>query len=239
MGPRLVSRGNLEPQGATCGRELALQWGRGSSAAETTRMAAPSTSCLLLQWGRGSSAAETSNLRAQPVGGSWRFNGAAARQPRKRGQRRRFRAHPGGLQWGRGSSAAETPAPPTRASPLRSGFNGAAARQPRKPQPDLLDFVQDDAASMGPRLVSRGNSRAEKMYGYYWRLQWGRGSSAAETSRPTRTCAAPSPLQWGRGSSAAETLAERFRTKGESELQWGRGSSAAETTVPVIMETTR
>ncbi len=39
-------------------------------------------------------------------------------------------------------------------------------------------------------------------------------------------------LQWGRGSSAAETLAQAPDKYKKDQLQWGRGSSAAETRSP-------
>ncbi len=58
MGPRLVSRGNLNTiDHITVG--FLLQWGRGSSAAETRVGEFLSYQEYLLQWGRGSSAAET------------------------------------------------------------------------------------------------------------------------------------------------------------------------------------
>ena len=60
------------------------------------------------------------------------FNGAAADQPRKR------------------------KTSPTAARKLSWCFNGAAADQPRKLR-SLEAGGERDAASMGPRLISRGN----------------------------------------------------------------------------------
>ena len=162
-----------------------------------------------LQWGRGFSAAETSSCQPTRRRRTSRFNGAAAFQPRKR--------HGGGtcrstwhvsLQWGRGFSAAET-------------GRGLSL---------LLSLL--DAASMGPRLFSRGNvsgsdlapSRASRFNGAAAFQPRKHGAS-----RPTRF-QANVWLQWGRGFSAAETCApivNVFLALGR--LQWGRGFSAAET----------
>ena len=63
------------------------------------------------------------------------------------------------------------------------------------------------AASMGPRLASRGNAVfAAGNYGTN-KLQWGRGSRAAETPEFLALKVSGGQLQWGRGSRAAETSA--------------------------------
>ena len=215
MGPRLASRGNPTEPGSE-ERHDALQWGRGSRAAETMQIprlratgrtlqwgrgsrAAETLSSLLthgdpdaLQWGRGSRAAETEmlaldRLRQQASMGprlasrgnqtaatpgsqaSRGFNGAAAREPRKRRTRRGSRGPSQTLQWGRGSRAAETRwACHMRPAALR--FNGAAAREPRKPD-HWVKGVGRCMASMGPRLASRGNDRS--------RISSGEGRSAS------------------------------------------------------------
>ena len=57
---------------------------------------------------------------------------------------------------------------------------------------------------MGPRLFSRGmDSIAYEEY-QYAKLQWGRGSSAAECKIILNHPGPQWLLQWGRGSSAAE-----------------------------------
>ena len=159
------------------------------------------------------------------------------------------------LQWGRGSSAAEG-APPSPRVGIKNdhGFNGAAALQPRKGS--ISDRTCrpcsrfNGAAALQPRKGAGGIGDVAELP---VRLQWGRGSSAAEgsgsaiKSRLNASCfngaaalqprkvatgtlpdARLSALQWGRGSSAAEG-AGSTRVPGKTNgLQWGRGSSAAE-----------
>ena len=181
MGPRLASRGN--PIGRCGYRPSAtLQWGRGSRAAETAgsptetsatgspsmgpRFASRGNFVPALRNARrlrpsmGPRLASRGNTRSAPRGSSRSstFNGAAAREPRKRRKR-------GIDPW------------------LPILFNGAAVREPRK----LLSTVPDIKAvclqwgrgsraaetalagwrrcpaarsSMGPRFASRGNGRA-------------------------------------------------------------------------------
>ena len=255
MGPRLFSRGNAHTLAASKPPSRRLQWGRGSSAAETGRdQPSVRQSMVRLQWGRGSSAAETTREE-------WRRPSAlrASMGPRlfSRGNLWFPRTLPPGkfqlqwgrgssaaettklcavvieetvLQWGRGSSAAETSFGCSIMNLAKSRFNGAAALQPRK---------------LALRLLCNPLAM--------W-LQWGRGSSAAETGhlhgprdrhghgfngaaalqprKPRGTCgprSVTSTLQWGRGSSAAETTCLLALTAATYVLQWGRGSSAAET----------
>ena len=83
------------------------------------------------------------------------FNGAAASQPR-RGVSEADNIVVGSvLQWGRGFSAAERMRFATRKATLW-------------------------LASMGPRLLSRGERNADNRLDSLWLLQWGRGFSAAE-----------------------------------------------------------
>ena len=204
-----------------------------------------------LQWGRGSSAAEG---RSTWTAGNrtTSFNGAAALQPRKAGRGWTSPVPIAGLQWGRGSSAAEGHS--VLVLPLTAScFNGAAALQPRKAQGVELG-LRHRCASMGPRLFSRGrcSTLPTGRYQKRSRLQWGRGSSAAEGFDLGSYLPPMQSLQWGRGSSAAEgclcdavrpapreasmgpRLFSRGRTTSGSRptrrgrLQWGRGSSAAE-----------
>jgi len=56
----------------------------------------------------------------------------------------------------------------------RTSFNGAAADQPRRRR----DRVVVDAAvgaSMGPRLISRGDRQKFQGVRNWFKLQWGRG----------------------------------------------------------------
>ena len=206
-----------------------------------------------LQWGRGSSAAEG---RSTWTAGNrtTRFKGAAALQPRKAGRGRTSPVPIAGLQWGRGSSAAEGHS--VLVLPLTAScFNGAAALQPRKAQGVELG-LRHRCASMGPRLFSRGrcSTLPTGRYQKRSRLQWGRGSSAAEGFDLGSYLPPMQSLQWGRGSSAAEgcrrdrgrsrtarqaSMGPRLFSRGRVRvcnqvplerqlLQWGRGSSAAE-----------
>ena len=80
MGPRHFSRGTDPRMSDGAGAGL-LQWGRGISAAESTRGWGWSMVMIMLQWGRGISAAES----ATPLPGDddlQGFNGAAVFQPR-------------------------------------------------------------------------------------------------------------------------------------------------------------
>ena len=111
------------------------------------------------------------------------------------------------------------------------------------------------AASMGPRPFGRGDLNSPANQQQRYRLQWGRGLSAAETSarrdgRATRKCfngaAAFRPRRLGRrtqsptrnpGFNGAAAFRPRRRTNKRSvraaeTLQWGRGLSAAETNRP-------
>jgi hypothetical protein len=61
-------------------------------------------------------------------------------------------------------------------------------------------------ASMGPRLVSRGNVEEENKRLRELLLQWGRGLLAAEITLYSLTVSLYLKLQWGRGLLAAEIL---------------------------------
>ena len=178
MGPRLFSRGRVTntPTALSAG---ALQWGRGSSAAEGQGQQGTDTlpggasmgprlfsrgrygvlpatvQFWELQWGRGSSAAE-----GNVCGSANHFVDSASMGPRLF-SRGRFNAERGLpvsvflLQWGRGSSAAEGRWVDVGSDAKSGRFNGAAALQPRKAaRRNTILWVC--RASMGPRLFSRG-----------------------------------------------------------------------------------
>ena len=107
MGPRIFIRGNHGIPVDTLTFDAVLQWGRGSSSAETSSASKGNADVMLLQWGRGSSSAETAESGAYGVAYVV-------------------------LQWGRGSSSAET-GRCSKTTIRPSGFNGAADLHPRKP----------------------------------------------------------------------------------------------------------
>ena len=81
---------------------------------------------------------------------------------------------------------------------------------------------------MGPRLFSRGKPSAPGAWWAGWRLQWGRGFSAAESGMRVVQGRGVCVLQWGRGFSAAESKQIPSWVSHTMKLQWGRGFSAAE-----------
>ncbi len=249
MGPRRISRGNISAtvpcppasttfNGAAADQPRKRALGRDGEPARATSMGPRRISrgndavvhghaCV-----RGTSMGPRRISRGHLRCGCWPracpryFNGAAADQPRKRARSFRTRT-------------------------CRAPFNGAAADQPRKPV-HLPAGDGHGQPSMGPRRISRGNSTMRSASDSCGSLQWGRGGSAAETSRSRmRACsrrafngaAADQPrkrrvwrhvagaggLQWGRGGSAAETSVAHSARVCEILLQWGRGGSAAET----------
>ena len=231
-----------------------LQWGRGSSPAETspawsTQMGRSRASMGPREFTRGDCGSRPSSWLSTS-----RFNGAAGVHPRRRGSRYHALGCVSALQWGRGSSPAET-----RWVTLQQQRGTRASMGPREfTRGDQFLFL---GANIDVMLQwGRGSSPAEtpgRRSGPTPRrsLQWGRGSSPAETTsqrrRPRRSGRAsmgpreftrgdpaisafvkrrPSMLQWGRGSSPAETRSCSSATTPTSRLQWGRGSSPAETT---------
>jgi len=118
---------------------------------------------------------------SQTEGGSPRFNGAAARVPRKRPTSRRSAPRSAPLQWSRCTCAAETAPGATRGAASRFSFNGAAARVPRKPRsPECSGWFWicfNGAAARVPRKrPPRPGLHAPRS-----RLQWSRCTCAAET----------------------------------------------------------
>ena len=185
---------------------IRLQWGRGSSAAECLAPASRNDhTAALASMGPRLFSRGMHRKRGGFAFCYLSFNGAAALQPRNEVDRNECHLHGihasmgprlfsrgmlllwlrprlprAALQWGRGSSAAE----------CRRQLGGGHLGAPASMGPRLFSRGMRDArprgrqprhASMGPRLFSRGmwttthfgGSRSE-------RLQWGRGSSAAE-----------------------------------------------------------
>ena len=114
-------------------------------------------------------------------------------------------------------------------------FNGAAALQRRKLQyAERYRFLRCPA-SMGPPLFSDGNPRhASLIASQPVALQWGRRSSATETTGTADVAAVTSLLQWGRRSSATETATASMMRPVIVKLQWGRRSSATETSSRMV-----
>ena len=252
-----------------------LQWGRGFSAAESHTALTVHNRDTALQWGRGFSAAE----RRRPFPGLrpgrasmgprlfsrgethptlfpleiFRFNGAAAFQPRRAQHDTTCAVHSNiSLQWGRGFSAAERFRLRRFLRPAQS-FNGAAAFQPRRgctrlPNSPLMKCF-NGAAAFQPRRDWFWPDSVNS----YSALQWGRGFSAAESLYLTRRClcdfsASMGPRLFSRGELRAHkeqyggadaSMGPRLFSRGEAYaqwehlvpggmLQWGRGFSAAE-----------
>ena len=139
MGPRLWSRGKQNVAGDFIAQERASMGPR--------------------LWSRG----KPPELGPVPTV-QRRFNGAAALQPRKVESGRRIWPTPPELQWGRGFGAAESGHKDLLDLLTTPRFNGAAALQPRKGAM-RLEAKLEAAASMGPRLWSRGKLRSERVSG--------------------------------------------------------------------------
>ena len=145
---------------------------------------------------------------------------------------------------------------------LKTGFNGAAALQPRKAGRRRRPHAAGPAASMGPRLFSRGRGGLAVYKTSEWLASMGPRLFSRGRVTNTPTALSAGALQWGRGSSAAEgqgqqgtdtlpggaSMGPRLFSRGRYgvlpatvqfwELQWGRGSSAAEglATAPPIFQ---
>ncbi len=276
MGPRLFSRGNARELSRVLPGRGCFNGAAAFQPRKCPSSSSPGSGRSLLQWGRGFSAAEMAGdelashvVTLASMGprlfsrGNGRLHhgrvpaGVASMGPRlfSRGNIGRGQTAlliRGMLQWGRGFSAAEMPSGSVSYALTRSRFNGAAAFQPRKCGPFLAVSVTITQASMGPRLFSRGNPGRSRTPSAAFRLQWGRGFSAAEIARARQLSAADDDasmgprlfsrgntaivsasdsldwLQWGRGFSAAEIPCLAERPRQNYKLQWGRGFSAAE-----------
>ena len=204
MGPREFTRGDSVVAVDEDAIADELQWGRGSSPAETRPRRIHSSPHQRASMGpreftRGDSARWRGQLTRSPS-----FNGAAGVHPRRRCRTWWTCSEVPRLQWGRGSSPAETRGGRGRHPPI-----GDASMGPREftrgddGQPAGLR--QRRRASMGPREFTRGDPVTFAVWAYVIALQWGRGSSPAETSRSGARRRPAPQLQWGRGSSPAET----------------------------------
>ncbi len=187
--------------------------------------------------------------RSSPRSASCRnFNGTAAREPRmpRRTNHQLVGLDP--LQWDRGSRAADAPQPP-RARPREptsmgprlasrgcsamknsarpiANFNGTAAREPRMHRSAGARRAAGDT-SMGPRLASRGCRAGWMGDRSSLKLQWDRGSRAADAHRsPGDQCG---PLHFN-GTAAREPRMPQLQPHSRLArlLQWDRGSRAAD-----------
>jgi len=206
MGPRLLSRGDSSLSqrsfarrsrfnGATASQPWRcvgihfarhygeLQWGHGFSAVEIREPCSLLFSWDELQWGHGFSAVEMYVLERER-GGFGSFNGATASQPWRSRSRGPLQGQGAELQWGHGFSAVEIPA---------------------KDLIPLGGFL----ASMGPRLLSRGDRGCASPRTYRLALQWGHGFSAVEMIVSWNPGKISVLLQWGHGFSAVEMCSPR------------------------------
>jgi len=98
-----------------------------------------------------------------------RFNGAAAREPRKRIWVI-TEADRSSLQWGRGVRAAEISVMPAPIVPRVSRFNGAAALEPRKSTHTVYMALPrmcfNGAAALEPRKSGRGGRHESVGHGF-------------------------------------------------------------------------
>ncbi len=162
---------------------------------------------LALQWGRRSMAAETSRSPRPPASPRG-FNGAAARWRRNTPNGAASARGGDALQWGRRSMAAETlPRPGAvrlRARRLQWGRRSMAAEtlRPVAAGGSSASGLQWGRRSMAAETPSRRAARADVACFNGAAARWRRrlhGSPA-----PLRRSSVP-PLQWGRRSMAAET----------------------------------
>ncbi len=156
------------------------------------------------------------------------------------------------LQWGRGFSAAEIPwRMGSREHPLQASMGPRLFSRGNVTK--FVEHTSPISASMGPRLFSRGNVTRRSCLTTRWRLQWGRGFSAAEMDRlppkkAGRGQASMGPRLFSRGNQVQNSNrnqtsmgfngAAAFQPRKLCEqcgshltrgpLQWGRGFSAAE-----------
>ena len=214
-------------------RWVRLQWGRGSVAAETEYLCSSIRTLRVASMGpRLGGRGDQVLLTVRPPLCS-RFNGAAARWPRRRSSR----TSPQGIPPRFNGAAARWP---RRLNAIRalqdllpSGFNGAAARWPRRPGGPRRARVAH-AASMGPRLGGRGDS-SEPQARHHGRPAsmgprlGGRGDKKPDGWKPGQRVASMGPRLGGRGDNGARGTGNLCL----SWLQWGRGSVAAETGIGV------
>ncbi len=155
MGPRLFSRG-MEPATNPVNHLHHASMGPRLFSRGMITLSAWWISSWPLQWGRDFSAAECQSRDSEC---DWMTE----------------------LQWGRDFSAAEC-ASTTSSRTTSVCFNGAATFQPRNAHGRTLP-LHIAAASMGPRLFSRGMRVVQVNEKTLKKLQWGRDFSAAECVR--------------------------------------------------------
>ena|GEM_PF-367106 len=200
MGPRHDGRGDLDslhgPPLAAIPSMGPRHDGRGDGPIE----AGPGEVLVALQWGRGTMAAETRMIEASKT-----VHGLPSMGPRHdgRGDERPATQHGlgeepsmGPRHDGRGDARCISPD-----LPAVSSFNGAAARWPRRPVlGSATRGSSDRLPSMGPRHDGRGDSVVEgTLLVFTTCLQWGRGTMAAETARLESLEPTWSPSGFARG----------------------------------------
>jgi len=135
MGPRLFSRGDHPTRWPWRHSDGLASMGPRLFSRGDQLIAVGVAARLLLQWGHGFSAVETITFT----------NSRIAIDE---------------LQWGHGFSAVETVAQCRHARQDGEGFNGATAFQPWRPEL-CVRMLEQEPASMGPRLFSRGDGDRE------------------------------------------------------------------------------
>ena len=179
----------------------------------------------MLQWGRGISAAESTRVISR-CGAPGSFNGAAAFQPRNH-LTNVSDGMVAMLQWGRGISAAESSwhPPGLATTPMLQWGRGISAAESHYAQGEVavLEMLQwGRGISAAESIIPSGVFTVGSM------LQWGRGISAAESHGVVSadhplTEASMGPRHFSRGIHPYPSNVKR-----PPLLQWGRGISAAE-----------
>ncbi len=184
MGPRLLRRGDKHELSEV--RDGGRKRFNGAAAVTPRR---PEIAELVAQWLATASMGPRLLRRGDPikdiafVAATVGFNGAAAVTPRRLDVWAAWKEETAALQWGRGCYAAETQqwgeaAPPSvRTLQWGRGCYAAETAEPTSAARSLCDV-----ASMGPRLLRRGDSQMTVVSDAPRAvLQWGRGCYAAET----------------------------------------------------------
>ena len=229
MGPRRERRGNARVR-AVSERRWTLQWGHGDDAVETSTAQA-ATAVRVLQWGHGDERRGNRPAGSCSSLSRCRFNGATARTPWKRHDRRCRSDVPMMLQWGHGETPWKPASMPCRqsiglwlqwghggerrgnargrrrpASPVAARFNGATAGTPWKPTGSATSA-----------------ERRRRFNGATARTPW--KPSAAVDQHGVAGSASMGPRRGRRGNSR-----DGVRHDG-TRLQWGHGGNAVETGV--------
>ena len=161
------------------------------------------------------------------AGGS-RVNGAAARRPRKGGLWRGGGRRTGCVNGAAARRPRKDSMPVAEWEQVNKGVNGAAARRPRKAGGGGL-IARVRQASMGPRPDGRGKDDTPDLPDMP-----GDSVNGAAARRPRKaahefeTIERLHSRQWGRGQTAAESSRRAMAPSIVLERQWGRGQTAAE-----------